>query len=95
MMWGFILLPLVFNLYFRKLLNSMETTGGILHIVFFFVNIIVLTVLARRSTTDFDFKTLVTGGSGWTNPGISFCVGLLTVVFPVAAMVLVLFGSKR
>lgn len=86
-MWGFILVPLIFNLYFRKLLNIMETTGGILHVVFFIVNIITLAVLARRSSVDFVFKTLVTGVSGWTNPGISFCLGLLTVVFPVAGKI--------
>lgn len=85
MMWGFIITPLVFNLYFKKLLNIFETIGGILHVIFFVTTLVTLTVLAQRSTTDFVFKTLVTGQSGWTNPGISFGIGLLTVVFPVAA----------
>jgi len=31
-MWAFILIPLIFNLYFRKLLNTLETIAGILHI---------------------------------------------------------------
>jgi len=83
-MWAFILIPLVFNLYFRKLLNTFETIGGILHVVFFIVTIITLAALAQRSTTDFVFKTLVTDVSGWTNPAVSFGIGLLTVVFPVA-----------
>jgi len=86
-MWAFILIPVVFNLYFRKVLNTLETMGGILHIVFFIVTIITLTVLAQRSTTDFVFKTLVTGVSGWTNRGVSFGIGLLTVVFPVAGKI--------
>jgi hypothetical protein len=74
----------VANFYFKRLLNTLETIGGILHVVFFIVTIVVLTVLAQRSTTDFVFKTLVTGVSGWTNPGVSFGIGLLTVIFPVA-----------
>jgi len=82
-MWGLILVAVLFNLYFRKLLNGFETVGGILHVVMFLVVIITLTVTAQRSTVDFVFKTLVTGVSGWTNPGISFGIGLLTVVFPV------------
>jgi len=86
-MWVFILIPLVFNLYLRKVLNTFETIGGILHVVFFIVSIITLTTLAQRSTTGFVFKTLVTGVSGWTNPGVSFGIGLLTVVFPVAGKI--------
>jgi hypothetical protein len=82
-MWIFILTPLVFNLCFRKLLNTFETIGGIIHIVFFVVTIVTLTTLAERSTTDFVFKTIVTGVSGWTNPGICFGIGLLTVVNPL------------
>jgi len=83
-MWAFTIIPLVSNLYFRKVLNTFETIGGILHVVFFIVSIITLTALAQRSTIDFVFKTIVTGVSGWTNPGISFGIGLLTVVFPLA-----------
>lgn len=91
-MWAFIVIPLVFNLYFRKLLNTFETIGGILHIAMFLVTIITLTVLAERSTTDFVFKTLLTGVSGWTNPGVSFGIGLLTVVYPVAGKVECVIG---
>ena len=94
-MWAFIFIPLVFNLYFRIVLNTLESIGGIIHVVFFIVTIIVLTVLAQRSTSDFVFKTLVTGGSGWTNPGISFCLGLLTVVFPLAGETRAQLSSKQ
>lgn len=88
-MWVFILIPLVFNLYFRRLLNTFETIGGILHIAMFLITIITLAVLAQRSTTDFVFKTLLTGVSDWTDPGVSFGIGLLTVVYPVAGKVVV------
>jgi choline transport protein len=80
-MWAFILIPLVANIYFRKILNFFETLGGILHVVVFIVSIITLAVMARHSTTDFVFKTLLTGVSGWTNPGVSFGIGLLSVAY--------------
>jgi len=83
-MWGLILVPFVFNLWFRQLLNTFELLGGLLHISFFFASIITLAVLARRSTPDFVFNTLTTGQSGWTNPGVSWGLGLLTVTFAVS-----------
>jgi hypothetical protein len=79
-MMAFILVPLHFNLYFRRVLNTLETIGSIVHVVFFIVTIITLSTLAEYSTTDYVFKTITTGISGWTNPGVSFGNGLLTVV---------------
>ena len=83
-MWVFAFIPLVFNLYFRHLLNTLEMIGAILHVVFFIVTIITLAAMANRSTVDYVFNTLTTGVSGWTNPGVSFGIGLLTAVFPLA-----------
>jgi len=83
-MWGLILVPFVFNLWFRQLLNSFELLGGLLHIIFFITSIITLVVLARRSTADFVFKTLTTGQVGWNNPGVCWGLGLLTVTFAVS-----------
>ena|SRR5579871_3676059 len=83
-MWTFTLIPLVFNLYFRHILNTLEMIGAVLHVVFFIVTIITLTTMAERSTVDYVFKTITTGVSGWTNPGVSFGIGLLTAVFPIA-----------
>jgi choline transport protein len=85
-MWLFILIPLIGNIWFRKLLNTLESAGGIVHIVFFFINIITLAVLARRSTNDFVFKTFTHNISGWTNPGIAFGLGQITMSYPLAGM---------
>jgi choline transport protein len=82
-MWVFICLPFIFNLWFRKLLNVFEIVGGLTHFLFFIVSMIVLVTLARRSTTDFVWNTLVTGESGWNNPGVCFGLGLLTISFSV------------
>jgi len=83
-MWALILVPFVFNLWFRQLLNTLELLGGLLHIIFFITSIITLVVLARRSTPDFVFNTLTTGQSGWNNPGVCWGLGLLTVTFAVS-----------
>ena len=83
LMWLFIVVPLVFNLYFKRLLNTFETIGGIIHVVFFIVSIATLTALAQRSTNEFVWQTLVNDISGWTNPGVSFGLGLLTMTVPI------------
>jgi len=83
LMWLFILIPLIFNLWFRRILNAFETAGSIVHVVFFIVSITTLTALAKRSTPSYVFGTLVNNISGWTNPAVSWGIGLLTVTFPV------------
>jgi amino acid transporter len=85
-MWGVILIPFVFNLWFRKVLNAFEILAGVLHIVFFIVSIITLAVLGKRSSTDFVFKTLIYDESGWSNKGVCWGLGLLTVTFPVSGV---------
>ena len=94
LMWALIIVPFVFNLWFRKLLNLFEVVGGVLHFVFFFVSIITLAALAKRSTTDFVFGTLTTGLSGWENPGVSWGLGLLSVTFSVLGFDGILHMSK-
>jgi choline transport protein len=78
-MWCFIIISLIFNIWFRRVLNTLESIGGVVHVVFFFINIITLTVLAQRSTNDYVWKTLTHNVSGWTNPAVSWGLGLLTM----------------
>jgi len=84
MMWGIIFIPFICNLWFRQLLNAFELLGGIFHLVFFISSIVTLAVTARRSTLSFVFGTLTTGQSGWTNPGVSWGIGLLTLTFAIS-----------
>ena len=93
LMWLFILIPYVFNFWFRKLLATLELIGGICHIVFFMINILTLAVLARRSTNDYVFKTLTHDVSGWTNPAVAWGIGLLTVVWPVSGNTSAIFNT--
>ena len=82
--WAFVLLPVLWNIYARRLLVILELIGGVCHIIFFICTVAVLATMAERSTAEFVFTTIVDDASGWTNPCASFSVGLLTVVFSIA-----------
>ncbi|KAF2185564.1 amino acid transporter [Zopfia rhizophila CBS 207.26] len=84
-MWAFIVAPVLCNLFLRRVLNTLETIGGICHVLFFIVVIATLSTLADRSTPEFVFQTLTTDVSGWSNPGVAWSLGLLTTVFPITS----------
>ena len=83
MMWGFILGPVIWNFWSRKVLNNVEIVGGICHVLFLIIIIIVLAVLAQHSSSEYVFKTLTHDQSGWTNPAVCWGIGLMTVTFPL------------
>ncbi|KAL5424344.1 hypothetical protein PMIN04_003270 [Paraphaeosphaeria minitans] len=87
--------PFLSNLWFRKLLNSFEMAGGVLHIVLFIVFIVILTVFGQRNSSDFVFRTLLWEDSGWNNKGVSWGLGLLTVTFSVTGFDSVLHMSDE
>jgi choline transport protein len=78
--------PFIFNLWFRKVLDTFEMAGGILHIILFIVFIVVLIVFGPKSNPEFVFNTLISDASGWNNSGVSWGLGLLTVTFSVTGM---------
>jgi amino acid transporter len=90
---AFLLIPLLLNLYLRKIINWLETLGGILHIVFFVAVIATLTTLSKRSTPEYVFKTLHTD-AGWENPGVAFSIGMLATAYPISSFDGVLHMSK-
>lgn len=65
------ILPILCNLWLRKVLAPFQVTGGVLHVGLFVVFIAVLIATGTRSDSNFVFKTLTTDASGWTNPGVS------------------------
>jgi choline transport protein len=83
--WAFIIIPVLWNIYARRLLVILEFIGGVCHIFFFICTVIILSVMAKRSTTDFVFETLTHDVSGWNTPGIAFSLGLLPMIFPISA----------
>jgi choline transport protein len=79
LMWLFIVTPLVANIWFRRLLTPMESSGFIFHMVFFIASIVTLVVLGQRSSNEYVWQTIVDDLSGWTNPGVAFGIGCITV----------------
>lgn len=93
-MWAFIVAAVVCNLFLRRILNVFEVVGGILHVVFYIVAIIILTTLGKRSSPEFVFKSIISNVSGWNNPGVAWNLGLTTVVLPLSSFDGVLHMSK-
>ncbi|KAL6157973.1 hypothetical protein ACJQWK_07949 [Exserohilum turcicum] len=81
---AFLIVPLVLNLYLRRIINYLETIGGVFHVVFFVVIITTLCTLSKRSTPEYVFKTLHTD-AGWDNPGVAFSIGMLATAYPISS----------
>ena len=75
--------PIFCNIYARQIIAPLEIASAILHVLLLIVFVVVLTVMARRSTADFVFGTSFFGISGWENEGIQWSIGLLAVIFPL------------
>jgi choline transport protein len=78
-MWAFLSLPVLCNVYGRRLLKAIEIFGGVLHIIFFIVTVTTLAVMARRSSAKFVFTESFFGQSGWNSEGVQWCLGLLSI----------------
>ena len=81
--YALLVFPLLCNIFARRLLVQLELVAGAANVVFFFVFVIVLSVMAPKSPASFVFGTTFTGLSGWTSPGIQWCIGLLSAAFPL------------
>jgi choline transport protein len=72
------------QIWARKVLVTLEIIGGVCHLLFFIIVMVVLIVLAPRSSNEFVWKTMIKSSPGWTNPGAAFCIGLLSPTFVVS-----------
>ena len=81
---AFLLVPLVLNLYLKKIINYLETIGGIFHVVLFGAIVTTLCTLSKRITPEYVFKTLHTD-AGWENPGVAFSIGMLATAYPISS----------
>lgn len=84
-MWAFTALPFLGNFWLPVFINVLEFSGAVCHVVFFFASIITLAVTAEKSSASYVFATLTHDASGWTQPGIAWGLGLLTVVYPLTS----------
>ena len=90
---AFIIIPVLFNLALRRMINYPETITGIFHILLFLGLITMLATLAKRSTVGFVFNTLLIH-SGWDDSGVAFSIGMLTTAYAVGSFDGVLHMSK-
>jgi amino acid transporter len=93
LMIAFLALPLVLNIFLKKIINYLETLAGILHVLFFVTVIAILCTLSKRSPPEFVFQTLHTD-AGWDNPGVAFSIGMLATAYPISSFDGVLHMSK-
>jgi len=94
LMIAFVVPPVIANLWFRKIINSMETVGAVVHGAFFIATVILLGVSGPRSPDSEVWNNLTVGTSGWTLPGVTFGLGLLPAAFSTAGMDGVLHMSE-
>ncbi|KAL4962470.1 putative GABA permease [Aspergillus stella-maris] len=86
LMWAVALIPIIINIFARKVLAGIEVAAGIMHVVFLPVTIAVFVILAPRNPDAFVWETFVSGLTGWENPGAVFSIGLLGVITPLAGV---------
>lgn len=86
LMWAVAIIPILVNIFARRVLAGIEIAVGIMHVVFLPVTIIVLVVLAPKNLDFFVWETFVGGLSGWRDSGVVFSIGLLGVITPMSGM---------
>jgi choline transport protein len=84
LMWAVAIIPVIINVFARRVLGAIEVAAGIMHVVFLPVTIAVFVILAPRNPDSFVWDTFVGGLSGWKDSGVVFSVGLLGVITPLA-----------
>jgi amino acid transporter len=85
LMMAVLLIFVCINIWGMPLLPAIELIGGILHITLFIVIVVALVTLAPRSSPEFVFTGFINEG-GWQSDGVSWCLGLLTVVYCFVGM---------
>ncbi|KAJ5876374.1 uncharacterized protein N7529_001958 [Penicillium soppii] len=86
LMWAVAIIPVIINVFARRVLGAIEVAAGIMHVVFLPVTIAVFVILAPRNPDSFVWDTFVGGLSGWKDSGVVFSVGLLGVITPLAGV---------
>ncbi|KAJ5481873.1 amino acid permease [Penicillium sp. IBT 31633x] len=86
LMWAVAIIPIIINVFARRVLGAIEVSAGIMHVVFLPVTIAVFVILAPRNPDWFVWDTFVGGLSGWKDSGVTFSVGLLGVITPLAGV---------
>ena len=94
LMVAFTFPPVIANLWFRKIINPMETVGAVFHAAFFIATVVLLGVSGPRVADHLVWENLTTEASGWGLAGVTFGIGLLPAAFSTAGMDGILHMSK-
>ncbi|PWY80395.1 amino acid permease [Aspergillus sclerotioniger CBS 115572] len=78
-------LPLLVNIFARRLLAPVEVLSGVIHILSYPAIMVVMIVLGQRHTNEFVWTEFVTDQSGWHNSGVIYSIGLLTAAFALSS----------
>ncbi|OCK91861.1 putative amino acid permease [Cenococcum geophilum 1.58] len=78
LMWAYLALNVILNVYGRRLLVTVEMFGGFIHLAFFVATVVTLAVMGPKSSASFVFTESFFGQSGWSNKTVQWCLGLLT-----------------
>lgn len=84
LMWAVAIIPIVINIFARRVMGGIEVAAGIMHVVFLPVTIAVFVILAPRNPDSFVWNTFVEGLSGWKDSGVVYSIGLLGVITPLS-----------
>lgn len=84
LMWAVAIIPIIINIFARRVMGGIEVAAGIMHVVFLPVTIAVFVILAPRNPDSFVWNTFVEGLSGWKDSGVVYSIGLLGVITPLS-----------
>ncbi|KAL4926146.1 amino acid/polyamine transporter I [Aspergillus undulatus] len=85
LMWLVSIVPIVVNIFARRILGVIEIVGGIMHVVFLPI-IIGIVSNAPTNEDSFAWDNFVSGLSGWRDQGVAFSIGLLGVITPLTGV---------
>ena len=83
--WAVILLTTLVNILGVHVFPYIETLALVLYVFYFFALLVPLVYLAPQSSPSFVFQTFENSG-GWENPGISWCIGLVTSTYSMTGV---------
>jgi len=85
LMWAIMVLPIVANVFARRVLKPIELSTCVLRLVGWPATIATILACARtRNTDDFVWGTFSGGLTGWSSNGVIFSIGLLTPAFALS-----------
>lgn len=85
LMWAVLVVLIIGNVWAFRFMPMIELMCGVLHVALYVIILVTLVSLAPISSTKLVFTDFNNGG-GWASDGVSWSVGLLTVVYCFVGM---------